>query len=325
MKRWFHWVRLGLGLILVALLVFHFAGVHATWSIVLNAHPLPLAGCVAIYFVGVVLSCLKWQWLLRAQGIQAPLTRLVQWYLMGALASTLLPSEVGGDVARGYAAARDMGNRAAVWSSVFMERLTGLIALASLASLALVLMPGVLDAPAWLPFGAGIGIALTVAGSAVVLGSSSVYLVRLPRRISKIIHQFQEVAARYRNNPGTIIACLGLSVTFHLGNALSFWLLALAVKPDAPLATTLLSPIAGLVGLLPLTPGGLGVREGISAALLMRVDLSSNQAVASALIGRILLLLCSLAGLPTLMATLSSLHKRASTAGEKGIPNDVRT
>ncbi|MDW8146141.1 MAG: hypothetical protein RMJ48_07540 [Roseiflexaceae bacterium] len=71
MKRWLHWVRLSLGITLVALLVTHFAGMHATWSAVLSAHPLPLAGCVAIYFVGVVLSCLKWQWLLRAQGIQS--------------------------------------------------------------------------------------------------------------------------------------------------------------------------------------------------------------------------------------------------------------
>lgn len=324
MKRWLHWVRLGLGITLVALLVFHFAGVHGTWSVVLSAQPLPLAGCVAIYFVGVVLSCLKWQWLLRVQGISAPLAQLVQWYLMGSLAGTLLPSDVGGDLGRGYAAARNIGNSTGVWSSVIMERLTGLIALMGLASLALVLMPGVLDAPAWLPFGAGIGIVLTVAGTAVVLGSSSVYLARLPRRMSKIIHQFQEVAARYRNNARTILACLGLSVVFHLGNALSFWLLALAVQPDASAATMILWPIAGLFGLLPLTPGGLGVREGIIAALLMRADLSPDQAVAAALIGRVLLLLCSLAGLPTLMATLVSFRKRASTFGEKETHHDVQ-
>lgn len=84
------------------------------------------------------------------------------------------------------------------------------------------------------------------------------------------------------------------------------------------------SGLAGLFGLLPLTPGGLGVREGVVAALLMRASLSSDQAVAAAMIGRILLLLCSLAGLPTLMATLSFAHKRAPTAGEKEIANDIR-
>ncbi|MDW8215508.1 MAG: lysylphosphatidylglycerol synthase transmembrane domain-containing protein [Roseiflexaceae bacterium] len=324
MKRWLHWVRLSLGITLVALLVTHFAGMHATWSAVLSAHPLPLAGCVAIYFVGVVLSCLKWQWLLRAQGIQTPLTRLVQWYLMGALAGTLLPSDVGGDLGRGYAAAREMGNGAAVWSSILMERFTGLIALAALAALALALMPGVLDAPAWLPLGAGIGVALSVVAFAVILGFSPVRLERLPHWLSHIILQFQEVAARYRNNAGTILACLGLSVVFHLGNALSFWWLALAIQPDAPAATMILWPLAGLFGVLPLTPGGLGVREGITAALLLRADLTSDQAVAAALIGRMLLLLCSLAGLPTLIATLSHVHERASTTSEKEFPNDVR-
>jgi uncharacterized membrane protein YbhN (UPF0104 family) len=324
MKRWFHWVRLGLGIILVALLVFHFAGVRATWSVVLNAHPLPLAGCVAIYFVGVVLSCVKWQWLLRAQGIAAPLAQLVQWYLMGSLAGTLLPSDVGGDLGRGYAAARNIGNSASVWSSIFMERLTGLIALMALASLALALMPEMLDAPAWLPLGAGIGIMLAVVGLAAILGFSPVHLEHLPHRLSHIIRQFQEVAARYRNSARTILACLGLSVVFHLGNALSFWWLALAVNSDAPAATMTLWPLAGLFGLLPLTPGGLGVREGVVAALLMHARLSSDQAVAAAMIGRIVLLLCNLAGLPALIATISSAHARTPGTDETEIPNDVR-
>ncbi len=324
MKRWRHWIRLGLGIALFALLVFHIAGVRVVWSVVVSARLLPLAGCVVIYFVGVVVSCLKWQWLLHAHGISIPLAQLVQWYLMGSLTGTLLPSDVGGDLGRGYAAARDIGNSAAVWSSVLMERLTGLVTLMAMASLGLILMPGILDAPAWLPLGAGIGLALTVAGFASVLGLSSTYLVRLPRWMSHRTRQVQEVVARYRNNLRTIIACLGLSVAFHAGNALSFWLLALAVNSDAPAVTMILWPIAGLFGMLPLTPGGLGVREGIIAALLMRANLSSDQAVAAALIGRVLLLLCSLAGLPTLMATLASSCKRASTFGEKETPHDVQ-
>ncbi|MGB9754866.1 lysylphosphatidylglycerol synthase transmembrane domain-containing protein [Roseiflexus castenholzii] len=324
MKHWSHWIRVGLGIALIVLLVVQFADTRSVWKTIVAAHPLPLAGSIVIYFVGVMLSCLKWRLLLRAQGIRAPLTRLVQWYLMGALAGTLLPSDIGGDLGRGYAAARAIGNQAGVWISVVMERLTGLLTLVAMASLALALIPDVLDALVWLPIGAGLGMALTAIGFAALSGFLPLRLAHAPHWMEPIIAQLQDVITPYRNNLRTIVACLGLSAMFHAGNALSFWLLAVSVKPDAPVATIILWPLVGVFGLLPLTPGGLGVREGVTAVLLMRVGLTPDQAVAAAMIARILLLLCSLTGLPTLVATISSVDKRISTISKKEMPDDAQ-
>ncbi|ABU56876.1 lysylphosphatidylglycerol synthase transmembrane domain-containing protein [Roseiflexus castenholzii] len=324
MKHWSHWIRVGLGIALIVLLVVQFANTRSVWQTIIAAHPFPLAGSIVIYFVGVMLSCLKWHLLLRAQGIRASFARLVEWYLMGALAGTLLPSDIGGDLGRGYAAARALGNRAGVWTSVVMERLTGLLALVAMASLTLAFLPDVLDAPAWAPIGAGLGMALTTVGFAALSGFLPLRLARVPHWMERIIAQLQDVITPYRNNLGTIVACLGLSVMFHTNNALSFWLLAISVKSDAPVATMILWPLAGVFGLLPLTPGGLGVREGVTAALLMRVGLTPDQAVAAAMIARMLLLLCSLTGLPTLVAIISSIDKRASTTGKKEMPDDAQ-
>jgi hypothetical protein len=321
MKHWRHWVRVGVGVALIALLIVQFAEIRSVWTTVLRAHPLPLIGCVVIYFIGVALSCIKWQLLLRAQGIHVSLSHLVPWYLMGSLAGALLPSDVGGDVGRGYAAARALGDGTAVWSSVVMERLTGLITLVALASPALMLMPGMLDVPVWLPVSASFVALLATIGIAAALGAPPARLMRSSHRGALVFRQVRDVVVRYRSSVGIVVACLALSVLFHLFNGLSLWLLALSITSDASVAIAFLWPIVGLIGLLPLTPGGLGVREGIITVLLMRVDMSPDQAVAAAIIGRILLLLCSLAGLPTLITTI--VNAKESSSDRKGIQSDV--
>ncbi|NTV63540.1 MAG: hypothetical protein HGA65_08400, partial [Oscillochloris sp.] len=41
------------------------------WQALCDSQPAYLVGCIMIYYLGVWLSCLKWQSLLRAQGIEA--------------------------------------------------------------------------------------------------------------------------------------------------------------------------------------------------------------------------------------------------------------
>jgi hypothetical protein len=111
------------------------------------------------------------------------------------------------------------------------------------------------------------------------------------------------VLNRYQHRPDILFGCILLSLVFHLINMLSLWIVLLAVSPDdAPLQAALVAPLVGLVGLLPLTPGGLGVREGVLVALLERSDILAADAVAVALVSRVLLLLVSLSGALPLVA-----------------------
>lgn len=315
MKQTWHWVRLGLGVGLIAYFCIRFAEAQAVWQAMIASRPLYLIGTVVIYFGGVGLSCFKWQLLLRSQGIRAPFLQLVQWYLLGALAGSILPSDVGGDLGRGYLATREYGNGAAIWSSVAMERLTGLVILLLLASLALGFAPAILDAPIWLPL--GMMVVLGVAGAALVIVLHTP-LERFPfvsKKILDTVDRLKAVIDTYRHNPGAILACLAVSVLFHALNGLSLWLLALAVEPGASASTILAWPIIGLLGIAPLTPGNIGVREGAMAVLLERSGISPDQAVAAALISRMLLLLCSLAGVPAFLAHMRLLGKNTRDVG----------
>ncbi len=317
MKRVWHWVRLGLGVGLIAYFCVRFAEAQAVWQTMLASRPFYLLGTVVIYFGGVGLSCFKWQLLLRSQGVRAPFWQLVQWYLLGTLANTVLPSDIGGDLGRGYLAAREYGNRAATWSSVAVERLTGLVTLVLLASLTLGLAPAILDVPAWTPLVMIVVSGVAGAAIVIVLYTRLEHISFIPQIIRRTIDHVRRVIDIYRHAPGTILACLAISVLFHALNGLSLWLLALAVEPGASASTILAWPVIGLLGIVPLTPGNIGVREGAMALLLERFGISPDQAVAAALISRVLLLLCSLAGLPTFLSHMRPSGKSAHDVGTK--------
>ncbi len=272
----------------------------ALWLALRAARPAYLIGCVAIYFVGIWLSCLKWRSLLYAQGVRARLRQLIRWYLIGGFAGSFLPSDIGGDLGRGYLAARMFDDKAAVWSSIVAERITGLAGMAALASLAMLLAPQLLGWPMWLP--------LLLLGGGAVGGAVGLAALRSPRLLAVLPAPLRRVAdvlrtilERYRQHPWTIAYCLLISIIYHSLTAYSLWLILLALDPQTPPQAALVSPLVGLIGLLPLTPGGLGVREGALAVLLTRSGVAAGPAVAAALVSRALLTLTALSGLPALI------------------------
>jgi glycosyltransferase 2 family protein len=272
-----------------------------------HTSPLPLVGCIVIYFVGVWLSCVKWRWLLRVQRIDAPLLLLMRWYLVGSLTGTLLPSDVGGDLGRGYLAGRTFGNAVAVASSVIAERISGVVALALLAVGAWVVMPS--DTAMLLLMGSGIIGVGSLALGLFFVSTKTVLRRWLHGRFAHLGFQVSQTWRYYKGSPAVLAQCVAVSLIFHLLNAFSLWLIVFAIDPaDAPLRAMLVMPLVGLLGLLPLTPGGIGIREGSLAVLLVNVGVTADHAVATALLSRALLFVVVLSGVP---AFLTEYRKRA--------------
>jgi glycosyltransferase 2 family protein len=307
-------LRILLAIFLLILLGWQFADWQRVREILSNTTPLFLIGCVVIYFAGVALSCYKWQILLYAQQYRVPFWMLFRWYLLGALASNLLPSSIGGDLGRGVVAGRGLNAPVVAWTSILAERLTGLLTLVGLALLVLLIAPerfgwALLPALLWIPAAAA-GVALVSVGVWILIQRNQLPLP-LPQWLTRHSTRLAKVVACYRQQPQVILQSLGLSLLFHCMNCLSLWLTARAVMPMAPFAVGLAYPIIDLAGLIPLTPGGLGIREGATTLLLERVGVTRDAALAAAIVSRTLLWLVSLSGLPVLLAEL-----RTPTPGE---------
>lgn len=74
-------------------------------------------------------SCMKWKVLLEASGHKVDFITLLRFYLIGYFFSNLLPSTIGGDVARSYYSGRYICNQTTAAAAIFLERFTGMLCL----------------------------------------------------------------------------------------------------------------------------------------------------------------------------------------------------
>lgn len=227
-----------------------------------------------------LLSSLRWSLLLRGLGATVQLSRLFALYLVGMFFNQVLPGSISGDVARISALRTPEG---AV--SVFLDRLLGLLALLALAA-----SFGVLRAGALL-------LALSVAALFIFW--------RVRWRWPPLSRAQSALRAL---PPRSLAMPLLASAVVQLGNWLVYLVLARSLGITTAGAGEVLAfyVTTTLAAVVPISLGGLGVREAVGAAVFAEVGLPAGDAVALALLWTASATLWSLGG-GILFATRRSL------------------
>jgi hypothetical protein len=248
-----------------------------------------LASAAAV-LVTVWLSAVRWRVLLRTYGAdEAKLPRLsalFRAYLVG-MYFNVLPSGVAGDVVRGWRVAPCVPSPATSYVVLLLERLSGLIGLLTVASIAGMLAPAEMR-------GGVVGYALAV-GALGALGLGAVFF-GLPqvrarsewlRRVSEAIPVVGPIVAKIPAATGARgpLTALVLSV---LSQSIVVLGVAPLLMPLSPLATlgvcARIVPAVVLVTYIPLTPGGLGQREAAFAHFFGTVGIPREASVTASLL-----------------------------------------
>ena len=253
---------------------------------VLRAADLRLLGLAfGLFVVSLVIRAARWAVLLRALGLRVPFGRLVYLYFVGAFFNSFLPSGFGGDVVRALELTQDAPTTAAV-GTVLVDRMTGLLVLLALGLGALPLSAGRL-APwlVWLLVGiAGGGL---LAGALLLEGRLLRRITaRLPERFSLSGSGF--LGRLYAAVTGcgwrAIAQALAISLLFNLVNILINFLCGRAVGIDLPLGYFFITaPIISISLMIPVSIGGVGVRDWTVVALFGPAGVSSNTAASMSL------------------------------------------
>jgi uncharacterized protein (TIRG00374 family) len=232
------------------------------------------------------MGILKWRMVVNAAGSQLDFTTSAQCYLGGLFGMLFLPSIIGGDVIRMEVGLRRSPRPAAVLAGNVVDRFLDVAAQATLVAIGLVLLPGSLPeqfsavARKFLLIVGGIFMLIVVAvcvlRKTLFTGRSRRFL----RRLARLRHALRSVRAR----PHILVTgwLLGVFVqaTFILLNAL----LAISCGLFLPLRVWLFAwPLAKIAALLPLTQGGMGVREAVLVALLLPFGVRAPLVLASGL------------------------------------------
>ena len=119
------YLRVVVSLSLIAF-VFYKAGLPQLWDSLRQTQLRYLLLSLAVTPALIFTSAWKWQIILNAQKINVSVMKCFWLYVVGYFFNTVLPTNVGGDVVRAYALGKSTDKRAQAFSSVFVERFTGL-------------------------------------------------------------------------------------------------------------------------------------------------------------------------------------------------------
>lgn len=260
---------------------------------------------VLLQFGGIVLSAAKWSVILRARGHRLPLPWLLQSYLVGQFANNFLPTTIGGDALRAVQVQRRIGSLSQASASIFVERLTGFLALSAIAMLALLLLAlkagGLIltTSPFWLAVAVGFTVAALGAAVAAV---AAPLLVRwlggwLPPRLLAPLNKVAETLAAYFPQGQRLALVLGMSLAFQLLWVLIHQVCGWALGIQAPfLLYALMVPLSDMLGLLPIFLNNVGAREIVFTVYLTQIGVSEANALALAFLMFAVRLLVSLLG-----------------------------
>ncbi len=264
---WVGLVRLALGL---ALLGYVLAGVE--WSelrgLTGRIDGVWLVVLVAMMPVTVALSVWKWRFLLRVCGLRPSGASLYGLYVLGQFYGHVLPTSVGGDVARGLAAGRQMGDTEAAFASIFVERLTGLGVLLALTALVLLVSPAARAHPMLLALAGATAVGTLVAIGAMLderlLRAAHRVLVRFPlaaRPLTRLAG-FGASLRAYREHPSALPVALAQSLVFHAAVLVTAYAACRALGQQVPVATLVAATLlAQTIAVLPLSIAGIGLME----------------------------------------------------------------
>ncbi len=245
---------------------------------------------LAVYGLSAVGGAVQWSWILKAAGIAAPGREIRRIYFIGLFFNNFLPANVGGDAWKIIDLGRRQQRRLGVFCATLLDRLIGLGSLALLAvvmlvaaSLAGIPLPAV--SLVMLPVLALLGgvIALLLSRRLGILLDAVLRRLRLAGladRVARITGELALYRPRVRWLQGVFLFSVlvqGLRMATHLVVAFG---LGFDLDVSQMVQLLVLIPLLAVTLTLPVTINGIGLRESISANLLVWAGLAAPQAVA---------------------------------------------
>lgn len=274
-------VAISLGILGVLLIVLPWAELKEAAG---RLRPLVWVSVLLAFLTAHRLGVEKWRLLLRAGRLNLRRTDAVRCYAAGLFANICLPTIVGGDVLRAALAAKAAGRAEAAVVGGLADRVVDMMVLGTLLLVGAILTAGSIPSSAMritaLTVAAG-GTGLAILVFVLAFRPLSFWPRRVRRRIGRGLVALRGLRRNLRVAVTAAVISLVMQAGFVMMNA---WIGA-SIGIRVPLAVWLFAwPAAKLSGLLPVSLGGLGVRDATLGALLAMAGVPLSTGVIASLI-----------------------------------------
>ena len=278
------------------------------------AHVGWLGMALAAFVFSQVVSAYRWALLARAVGFDPPFGRICVYYFSGMYLNLFGPGTVAGDVARTLFLAGGQ-RRALALTTVVAHRAIGFVMLVWISAVAIVVVP---DQPLpeifrWL---AAFAFPLSIAGW--IWGPR--WMARLLPRTNNWRVLVQRDLAPYWDDRRLLAVSLAWAAAAQLIQIAGQFFVGDALGLHLPWAFFfVVVPLISIVGALPFSLQGIGVREAGFWYYLARIGVQREAALAFGLLTSVVVLLSGLTGLPAfLMLRQAKRNHRRGRQGHAG-------
>lgn len=275
------------------------SNIHALAHTIGDARPGLVVGAFVLALAVIAVTALRWGVFLRSLGLPLPPGTLLRMAFVGTFFNAFLPTGIGGDAYKALRF-RQSGSLAPAFASVLLDRLAGMVGLAviGLSGAGLRLAAG--DDDRVLRVAVALGL-VVLGATALIVTLGDRFAQRWkdsPRRsIRARVGRTLSLISQAGQQRETALAGFGGGVTAQAMTLAALVLLARSLRMDVPAsALAAIVLIATLAATIPLSVNGLGFREGALVWGLGSYGISSDQALAFALLALGMLLASSAVG-----------------------------
>ncbi|HEX9563839.1 MAG TPA: lysylphosphatidylglycerol synthase transmembrane domain-containing protein [Gemmatimonadaceae bacterium] len=288
-------VRLA-GSAVILTLLFTFLPADQLISAIRRLSPVMIGLAVVSYMLLHLIGVSKWRLLVNTTGADLGFVDGVRAYYSGLFGNTFLPSIVGGDLVRAGVAFGAVRSRSGLLLGSMVDRVQDVVGLGLLAGIGALLSPLALTTESRRVF---LLLAfLLAAGAASSLAIWRLFPVhRSPWRVRRKLVSVRRAVRATAGRPANLVGAGLLGMLLQSLLIVLNWRLGIAIGIDIPLYVWFFVwPLAKIAGLLPVTQGGIGVREAAQAALFAPFGVPAVAAVATGLAFEVVIILGGLAG-----------------------------
>lgn len=295
-----------------ALLVILFRKIdfHGTLKVIASLKISYFILATVTFFIIYFLVFYRWRTLLKAQGLNLPLSRVLSSYSGGIFFSLFLPSTIGGDVARSIDLGTHTQRHNVIVASVLLDRISGFVGLVIVALVFLGFSHNLINEPS--VYGIVFLLALLLGTILLFIFNKGIY--------NWINHSSKKGGFRdtirclhseiyfFRSKPSVLILVLIYSITIQLFASVSsyFLLCSLGAKINI-LYPLVLTPVIAIITALPISIGGLGLRDASSIFFYTKVGVAKDIALGQSLLNFAIMVCFGLIGG---IIYVSSVHNR---------------
>jgi len=265
--------------------------------------PLAIVTTLAVYW----LMAYRWRLILGARGYRPSIRSLFVYYLIGSFFSNFVPGgSVSTDVVRMLYVNREVKDRAYVVTTLLYDRFLGMFVLLLVGTIAAVASRSYLPAgllvyciEAVFIVAVLISIFLMSEYLAGRLSALVVYIGGLIRleKVARGAARVLDAMSEVRGRTDIILQTLGVSLLTRIAWTAGFVVVAQAMNLGLGIILIFaFIAIVDLIRMLPITPNGLGLREGAMVLLLAQVGIGHERALMFSLLSFAPLLVLAIVG-----------------------------